>query len=322
MSALVLALPSKGRLQERASEWLADCDARLTRSGGDRGYVGALDGFDDVEVRLLSAREIALGLDAGDLHVGVTGEDLLHEVSAVPDARLHILRRLGFGRADLVVAAPISWIDVDLMADLEDVAARERRRRGRQMRVATKYHQQTRRFFASRGVADYRIVDSQGATEGAPASGAADVIVDITTTGRTLAANHLKVLRDGVIQRSQAALTASLGADWSDEALAALSRLIDRIEARAAGAAAVRLHGVRDEKAYAALQDEFGARPDSDGAGAICPAVHAHAASAELRRLTGAAVTVTPVRFVFEPTNPVFDRFAGRLSGRPARNGG
>jgi ATP phosphoribosyltransferase len=133
---------------------------------------------------------------------------------------------LGFGRADLVVAAPKSWLDVETMADVDDVAARMEASTGRKMRVATKYVRSTRRFFTAEGVGHYRIVESAGATEGAPAAGVAELVVDITTTGATLESNGLKILRDGVILRSQAQLAASLGADWSAGALASLRELV------------------------------------------------------------------------------------------------
>src|SRR5277367_3968966 len=127
-----------------------------------------------------------------------------------------LLRALGFGQADLVVAAPKSWIDVDTMADVDEVAHLYLARTGRRLRVATKYLVQARAFFARHGIADYRLVESGGATEGAPAAGLAELIVDITSSGDTLAANSLKVLDDGVILRSQAHLAASPRADWDE----------------------------------------------------------------------------------------------------------
>ena len=150
------------------------------------------------------------------------------------------LRALGFGRADLVVAVPKSWLDVDTMADLEDVAHEVLSRTGRRMRVATKYLVQTRGFFARHGVVDYRLTESNGATEGAPAAGAAELVVDITTTGATLAANGLKILADGVILKSEAQLSASLKAGWSESQLKAAESLLRIVEARAAALTARR----------------------------------------------------------------------------------
>jgi len=230
---LILAIPSKGRLKEQVEAWLSDCGLKLSVSGGARGYLAELKGVDGVQVRLLSAGDIAQALDAGEVHLGITGEDLLRERGGELATRVQLLRPLGFGRADLVVAVPRSWLDVETMADLEEVAHDVLARSGRRMRVATKYMVQTRAFFARHGVADYRITESAGATEGAPATGAAELIVDITTTGATLAANGLKILADGVILRSQAQLAASLRAGWSDSHLTSAERLLRIIEARA-----------------------------------------------------------------------------------------
>lgn len=226
MSALKLAIPSKGRLKEQAEAFFANAGFPIEALGGSRGYFARIPNLPGVEVRLLSASEIASGVIAGDVHVGVSGEDLLREQAGDLDRVVHLLSPLGFGRADLVVAAPKSWLDVETMADLDDVAARMEASTGRKMRVATKYVRSTRRFFTAEGVGHYRIVESAGATEGAPAAGVAELVVDITTTGATLESNGLKVLRDGVILRSQAQLAASLGADWSADALVSLGALV------------------------------------------------------------------------------------------------
>jgi len=231
MTTLKLAIPSKGRLKEQAEEFFANAGFRIEALGGSRGYFARFANLPDAEVRLLSASEIASSVIAGDVHVGVSGEDLLREQAGDLDRVVHLLSPLGFGRADLVVAAPKSWLDVETMADLDDVAARMEASTGRKMRVATKYVRSTRRFFTAEGVGHYRIVESAGATEGAPAAGVAELVVDITTTGATLESNGLKVLRDGVILRSQAQLAASLGAEWSASALASLGELVRGIGA-------------------------------------------------------------------------------------------
>jgi ATP phosphoribosyltransferase len=233
-NGLVIAVPSKGRLKEQVEGWLADCGLKLEVTGGARGYLASLKGLPGAQVRLLSAADIADALDAGEAHLGVTGEDLLRERGEDLDARVLLLRALGFGRADLVVAVPKSWLDVETMADLEEVAHDFLARTGRRMRVATKYLAQTRAYFARHGVADYRITESGGATEGAPAAGSAELVVDITTTGATLVANGLKVLADGVMLKSQAQLAASLRAAWDAQALASAERLLRIVEARAA----------------------------------------------------------------------------------------
>jgi ATP phosphoribosyltransferase len=206
MSALTLAIPSKGRLMESTAELLAKAGFGIERLGADRGYRGRLTGIDDVDVAFLSASEIAQNLRDGAIDLGVTGEDLLREKIAPDDPSTELLLRLNFGPADVVVAVPECWLDVATMADLDEIAETFYERHGRRLRVATKYHNLTRRFFASAGVTGYRIVESLGATEGAPAAGIAEIIVDITTSGATLAANHLKILDDGVILKSSAVL--------------------------------------------------------------------------------------------------------------------
>ncbi len=228
MSAVILAVPSKGRLMERTQALFAEAGLIIRKIGHERGYRGAIDGLEGVEVAFLSAAEIAQQLKLGRVHLGVTGEDLIRETIPDADTYVELVCPLGFGNADVVVAVPTCWVDVAHMLDLEDVGAIFRREHGRRLRVATKYMNLTRRFFADKGVTGYRIVESLGATEGTPTAGTAEMIVDITTTGATLRANHLKVLEDGVILRSQANLVASRTAG---EARDVTQVLLDRITA-------------------------------------------------------------------------------------------
>src|SRR5690606_10251958 len=156
-----------------------------------------IEGRADIEVAFLSASEIAGEIGAGEVDLGITGEDLVRETLADWESRADIAVRLGFGNADVVVAVPDMWLDVDTMADLDDVAADFRQRHGRRLRIATKYWRLTQQFFSGKhGIQVYRIVESLGATEGAPAAGSADIVVDITSSGSTLRANHLKILSD------------------------------------------------------------------------------------------------------------------------------
>jgi ATP phosphoribosyltransferase len=305
---------SKGRLKEQVEEWLADCGLPLSVSGGSRGYIASLKGLPGVQVRLLSAADIADALGTGEIHLGVTGEDLLRERGDL-ESRALLLRALGFGRADLVVAAPKSWLDVDTMADLEEVAHDFLARTGRRMRVATKYLAQTRTFFARHGVVDYRITESGGATEGAPASGAAELIVDITTTGATLAANGLKILSDGLILRSQAQLTASLKATWSADQLAAAERLLRAVEARAAAlTSSTLIWPATGEAAEAKAVDALTAagatrRPH----GLMIETARAAEAAAALTAAGLGPVTVSQPDFVFEVDCPPFSALKHRV---------
>jgi ATP phosphoribosyltransferase len=316
MSApLILALPSKGRLKEQTEAWLADCGLPVRALSGERGYAARLDGLAGVEVRLVSAGEIADALMTGGAHLGVTGEDVLRELSLELE-RVMLVQALGFGRADLVVAAPKSWIDVDSMADVDEVSHLFLARTGRRLRVATKYLAQTRAFFARHGIVDYRIVESGGATEGAPAAGAAELIADITTTGATLAANGLKVLRDGLILSSQAQLAASLAADWDAERLDAARRLVRILEARARarGAATLTWPPEADKAARTALGPwlERGATPRPFGM--LLGASDVFAAAAALAGEGVGPVSVTNPTYVFEPLSAPIEALAAQLS--------
>ncbi len=270
MSGLVVAVPSKGRLQERADAFFARAGLRLTRQGGLRDYRGAFEGVENIEVLFLSAAEITAQLASGGAHLGVTGEDLVRETVADAERKLAFLAPLGFGNADVVVAVPRAWIDVRSMADLDDVAAALRARTGQRMRVATKYVNLTRRFFGEHGLADYRIVESAGATEGAPASGTAEIIVDITTTGATLAANALKTLDDGTILKSEAQLVASLAASWDGIQREAARSLLQRITAEETGRFMREIRAdvpVEAGAALAHLPAKFGAKRPESGNG-------------------------------------------------------
>lgn len=228
---LILGVPSKGRLMEQTAEYFARLGCTFVKTGHERGYTGVLHGIANVDVAYLSASEIARHLQLGRIHLGVTGEDLLREHIPNADDICDIVARLGFGHADVIVAAPACWIDVTTIADLEEAAALFYHAHGRRLRVATKYMNLAREFFAAKGMTSYRIVESLGATEGTPAAQTAEVIVDITSTGETLAANHLRILADGLILQSEACLIASRTAPLSAEAGAALTEIKARLAA-------------------------------------------------------------------------------------------
>ena len=230
-SSFIIAVPSKGRLKEQTADLFERAGMALRPKGHERGYRGQLEGLDDVEVEYTSASEIVHQLKAGRVHLGITGEDLVRETLVDVDAKVEFLTPLGFGHADVVVAVPDCWLDVSRMADLEDVAAQFSRAHGRRLRVATKYLNLTRRFFAANGVAGYRIVESAGATEATPASGTAELIVDITSTGATLKANHLKILEDGLILQSQVHLLAARDGAWDARAQSLRDTIVKALSA-------------------------------------------------------------------------------------------
>lgn len=223
---LLLAIPSKGRLMEETVAAMARAGFVLRQSGNERGYRREIVGDDDIDVIFVSAGEIARQLKAGRVHLGVTGVDLIREEILEPAGRVDLTLQLGFGHADVVVAVPNCWLDVTSMLNLQEMARTFRRLHGRRLRVATKYMHLTRTFFRDKGVTDYLIVESLGATEGTPASGTADLIVDITSTGSTLRANGLRILSDGVILKSQATLVSAVAAVRSSAAAAAEARVV------------------------------------------------------------------------------------------------
>jgi ATP phosphoribosyltransferase len=323
MAALILAIPSKGRLKDDCNAYFADAGAVLKQAAGARGYRATLNGFSDIEVMLLSAGEIAASLLAGDVHMGITGEDLLREAAPELGGRVHLIKPLGFGFANVVVAVPQYWIDVSTMADLDDVCAAFAHRHRRRLRIATKYVQLTRGFFAHAGSSDYRVVESTGATEGAPAAGTAEAIVDITTTGATLAANGLKMLEDGTILESQAQLAASLTADWNGRARAAAEELLARLNARARARTAqvmrVRLDA-NAEQVLAALARAADAallsRPTDAGGeySLLVPRGKLMDAVAALRAEgCGHPATTQETDYVFDTRNPLYAALAAQL---------
>ena len=228
MSEAVLGIPSKGRLMDATAELFDRAGIPIVRNGSDRGYRGSLKGMPGISVAFLSASEIAQHLREGKIDAGITGEDLLRETIPPTDENVQVGLRLDFGPADVVVAVPACWLDVASMADLDDVAEQFYRAHGRRLRVATKYKNLTRHFFTDKGVTGYRIVESTGATEGAPAAGTAELIVDITTTGSTLAANHLRILDDGIILKSCAVLALGRKVSAFDGLVSRLSQLLSK----------------------------------------------------------------------------------------------
>jgi len=226
---LKLGVPSKGRLMEKTFEWFGARGIHLARSGSDREYAGVVKGIEGVSLVLLSAGEVPRELAAGRIHLGVTGTDLVHEKLPLWDQEVEPLSELGFGHADLIIAVPQGWTDVDTMHDLDAAAAAFRQVHGYRMRIATKYHRLVREFLRDEGVADYALIDSQGATEGTVANETAEAIADITSTGDTLRANHLKILSDGLMLRSQATLWLSRKAKIETSTRQTLDELLKKL---------------------------------------------------------------------------------------------
>jgi ATP phosphoribosyltransferase len=206
---LTIGLPSKGRLKESALNFFKKNNLELASKGGDRDYFASLNKLPNAKVIYLHAREIIERLGDGTLDIGISGLDLLNESTINLQKRIEILKKLNFGKANLVVAVPNDWIDVQTVADLEEVSFHFRDKKNLRLRVATKYPNVTNKFFATKGVTQYKIVSSLGATETYPFTGSSEIITDITSTGQTLKANNLRVLKDGTILVSQACILIS-----------------------------------------------------------------------------------------------------------------
>ncbi len=330
---LIVAVPSKGRLQEQTLAFFERSGLVIRQARGSRDYFGTIAGVAGAEVQFRSASEIAREVGAGNVHLAVTGLDLLHETLGAahdeigPGVRLddlapapaHLVTKLGFGHANVVAAVPQAWLDVVSMADLADVAARFRLKHHRPMRVATKYVALTRRFLTGHGVSDYLIVESPGATEGAPAAGTAELIVDITSTGRTLADNGLKVVDDATIMRSEACLVAATGADWSDTARRAARVMLTRIAADARARSVRRVEAAVSgaDRLAAVAANRFGTTlllpPDGDRLVLLAPAKAIHDLSSFLIEEGARGVAVSAVDYVFEAENRLYDALARRI---------
>jgi len=209
MSKIKIALPSKGRLKEESLKFFQSKNLRVINTFGERNYFFNVKNNNQIEGIYLHAKEIIERINDGTLDMGISGLDLLKEFPDIYSKNVKILQHLNFGFADLVVAVPKDWLDVQNMADLEEVSFEFKEKYGRRMRVATKYPNLTEAFFLSRGVSQFRIMPSLGATESYPFTGSAELITDITSTGVTLKENNLRIITDGNILKSSACIFVS-----------------------------------------------------------------------------------------------------------------
>ena len=203
---ITIGLPSKGRLKDRAISFFNDSGLKILQSEKERNYFGTIENRSNVKVIFLHAKEIIQRLGDGTLDIGISGLDLLKESDKNLQDKINIQKKLDFGNANLVIAVPDDWIDVQTIADLEEVSFDIRSKRNARLRVATKYPNLTNNFLISRGVTQYKLIPSLGATETYPFIGSSEIISDITSTGKTLTDNNLRVLKDGLILSSNAGL--------------------------------------------------------------------------------------------------------------------
>tara|TARA_B100001173_G_scaffold299752_1_gene298617 strand:+ start:575 stop:1255 length:681 start_codon:yes stop_codon:yes gene_type:complete len=203
---ITIGLPSKGRLKEKAVSFFEDSGFKILQSDKERNYFANIENKPNIKIIYLHAKEIIQRLGDGTLDVGISGLDLLNESEKNLQDKISIRQKLNFGNADLVVAVPDDWIDVQTIADLEEVAFDIRSKRNTRLRVSTKYPNLTNNFLISKGVTQYKLIPSLGATETYPFIGSSEIITDITSTGKTLKDNNLRVLKDGLILSSNACL--------------------------------------------------------------------------------------------------------------------
>ena len=203
---ITIGLPSKGRLKDKSVNYLKDRGLKILKSFKERNYFAKIENKPNFSVIFLHAKEIIQRLGDGTLDVGISGLDLLKESEKNLQSKINVEKKLNFGEADLVLAIPDNWIDVQTVADLEEVAFDIRSKRNRRLRVATKYPNLTKNFLFSKGVTQFKLVTSLGATETYPFIGSSEIISDITSTGKTLRDNELRVLKDGIILNSTACL--------------------------------------------------------------------------------------------------------------------
>ena len=203
---ITIGIPSKGRLKEKAISFFNGRQFKILQSEKERNYFGTIENKPNIKVIFLHAKEIIQRLGDGTLDTGVSGLDLLQESDKNLQDKIRVKKKLNFGNANLVVAVPEDWIDVQTIADLEEVSFDLRSKRNSRLRVATKYPNLTNDFLISKGVTQYKLISSLGATETYPFIGSSEIISDITSTGKTLADNNLRVLKDGLILNSTACL--------------------------------------------------------------------------------------------------------------------
>lgn len=326
---LIFALPSKGQLGDRSQEFLKSCGFAVIREENARAYTATLSGIEGVSIVFFRPDEIPARIEAGAAQVGITGEDLYREYGEGPPASHLLIRDLGYGNARLVLAVPRTWLDVSSLEDLDEVTVQFRRKHGHSLRVATKFAKLTRAFFSANGIADYTIVNSSGATEGAPASGMAELIVDLTSTGSTLRQNHLKEIEGGAVLKTQAGLIVSTRASaWSDSRVLALAQVVETIEARLRAGRNVMLRfnvpSETVEHACAALvatvQCTMASRPGDLPERApsrsrvveriaICPTAKLYAATALLKTFGCVQTMVQRSEFIFSERSDYMDQF-------------
>ena len=222
-----IGIPSKGRLRKDVLNIFKKNKLKLISERGERDLFGSIKNKKNIKVIYLHAREIIQRLGDGSLDLGFSGFDLLKESEINIQNKISVTKKYNFGKATLVVAIPDEWIDVQTIADLEEIAFEFKDKKKKRLRVGTKYPNLTREFLFSKGVTQFKLVDSLGATETYPFTGSAEIITDITSTGETLRANNLRILKDGEILKSEACMMTSKSSS-KNKAIQSLAKLLSK----------------------------------------------------------------------------------------------
>ena len=201
-----IGIPSKGRLRKDTLSIFKNKNLKILSERGERDLFGYIKGNKKIKIVYLHAREIIERLGDESLDIGFSGYDLLKESELNVQNKVTINKKLDYGNATLVVAGPDEWIDVQTLADLEEISFDFKDKKKSRLRVATKYPNLTKEFLFSKGVTQFKLVPSLGATEVYPFTGSSEILTDITSTGETLRANNLRILKDGNILKSAAIL--------------------------------------------------------------------------------------------------------------------
>lgn len=328
---IVFAIPSKGSLYEGTLEFLSDAGLPV-KYGSQRQYTARLGGIEGVSVLFQRAEEVPMKVATGAADIGLTGEDLFREQALHSDKLLLVLRALGYGQARLVVAVPTTWIDVSSVEDLAEVAMAFRLKHGRTLRMATKFPNLAREFLAGHGIVDYAIVESLGATESAPSSGVADLVIDLTSSGKTLTDNHLKTIKNGTVISSQACLIGNRRIATLDEArLERLETFLDIIESHLRGKDTFNLQAVVHRSKLNDLnrltqQSRVAHSLFASGEGGgdsfvvirmTCPQSNLHQLIRRLRQCGAEEIIVTRPEYVFQAQSESFQQLRRALKKSP-----
>jgi ATP phosphoribosyltransferase len=336
---VTIALPSKGAIAEPTQEFLKSCDLRVSQTN-PRQYTATVPTVPHLDVLFQRVTDIVYKVMDGTVDLGITGMDVVKEIAGGSDEVVILHENLRYGGCQLVFAVPEAWIDVDTMADVVDVSLDFREHKRRNLRIATKFTNLARQFLHQHGVHHFTLVEAEGAIEAAPTLGYADVIIDLSATGTTLRENHLKALSDGVVLDSNACLIGNLrllrecpqSLDTAKTLLevidAALNgrnyyQLTANIHGASAGdvAHAIAAHPVTRGLQGPTVAPIYAANtPESDDgqwycATIIIPSKNLHDAIAHLRSIGGTQTSVVPVRYVFMPKSPSFERLLKVVKG-------